>query len=942
MDKSNREIIAIFGKDSDYTIHRNTKNTLPILKRWYKTITGDETITGDKNKGDKRIDIIKNIRSAIQRRQISVDPWENVSDITSSPFHSNAPSPFHSNAPSRSNSQHSRQFEIVSAGGGEFATNIPQPPPNRFVIGGVYPSSNVYGFVPAANIPQPLQNSLFGNFPQSPSGGGISSNASVASIASTSSFRRQTYQIATGTIQDINQHLIDRNMVETGPTDDSSVSLFLNFVLISDPNVHGKELEEDLNDAIENMYSTVEDLCDESVDNKDQQSTTDWLESWSEPRNFDELVAQAVAIFDADVASVQIIDERGLLSQNNLQEIPVVKSAKSTEAIKQIIKNRRKITYSCYGEKNDISLPKFLWKHATPEQITYYFSPEANEEGKLQIKQGLAQRMLTENSKFAALKFACANKVPILIPENVDRIKSINSIYYFSQEIFWILQDTPREEQTDANPKFMWRSKRYRLLNLLSRCPAAIQLFENIYHNLCSTVGNVKISSVGGNPIRAFCLVMNCYFNREMDDCDELTEEIILGLNECFTKGLYSEDEINYLRTTTEELCKKLSDTDGIGTEIFDFDNKDDLTRAETQLAKEVLEYSLESHCSENILFTGENDFILIRSKANTLIDEMSPRLMACYLDGKPIQNKAETLKLAKTIFTGINWFPQMIPSTPFPYTYESLNEDVKVTMTEEQFNEIVKLYCVLQALKSINAELTQLVSSIISNNSIDSNKNYKDLRQYTRELCETVSRNIGHLRRGFSEDVGMLASQSHKVLLSYSEMFGLGNNESTFYATRVNNRILQELPSKFPELGMTPATYALKGKYKGGIRKPHSMALVVPGDDKGVNAILFDSVKQSNIGFKSLLSDDMNKSCQSYTLNRLQFGGPIEDIGDDGDDNLSVNAIDAAFANANANETLELSGGSKKPRKTRKRKPRKTRKRGKRGMRKTRKGAIA
>ena len=98
------------------------------------------------------------------------------------------------------------------------------------------------------------------------------------------------------------------------------------------------------------------------------------------------------------------------------------------------------------------------------------------------------------------------------------------------------------------------------------------------------------------------------------------------------------------------------------------------------------------------------------------------------------------------------------------------------------------------------------------------------------------------------------------------------------------------------------PATYALKGKHKGGIRKPHSMALVVPGDDKGVNAILFDSVKQSNIGFKSLLSDDMNKSCQSYTLNRLKFGGPIEDIGDDGDDNLSVNAIDAAFANANAN----------------------------------------
>lgn len=869
MDKSYVEIIKIFGKDNN-TIYRNTKNTLPILKQWYQTLTGDE------NAGDTRIEIIQNIRSAIQimrTRQTSDDRWANVSDITVSPYNSQ---------PEDYETVFSRS---VSAGGG---------------------------------------------------GSAIASIASIASRASrASSFRRQTYQIATGTIQDINQHLIDRNMVETGPTDDSSVSLFLNFVLISDPNVHGKELEEDLNDAIENMYSTVEDLCDESVDNKDQQSTTDWLESWSEPRNFDELVAQAVAIFDADVASVQIIDERGLPSQDNLQEILVVKSAKSTEAIKQIIKNRRKITYSCYGEKNDISLPKFLWKHATPEQIKYYFSPEANEEGKLQIKQGLAQRMLTENSKFAALKFACANKVPILIPENVDRIKSVNSIYYFSQEIFWILEDTPREERTDANPKFMWRSKRYRLLNLLSRCPAAIQLFENIYHNLCNTVGNIKISSVGGNPIRAFCLVMNCYFNGEVDDCDELTKEIILGLNACFTEGLYSEDEINYIKTTTYELCKKLSDTDGIGTEIFDASITNDLTGAETQLAKEVLEYSLESHCSGNIQFTGENDFILIRSKANTLIDEMSPRLMACYLDGKPIQNKAETLKLAKTIFTGINWFPQMIPSTPFPYTYES----VRGSMTEEQFNEIVKLYCVLQALKSINAELTQLVSSIISNNSTDSNENYKELRQYTRELCETVSHNIGALPRGFSENVGMLASQSHKVLLSYSEMFGLGNNESTFYATRVNNRILQELPSRFPDLGMTPATYALKGKYKGGIRKPHSMALVVPGDDKGVNAILFESVKQSNIGFKSLLSDDMNKSCQSYTLNRLKFGGPIEDIGDDGDDNLSVNAIDAAFANAgSANENLELSGGSKK---TRKRKPRKTRKRGKRGMRKTRKGAI-
>lgn len=874
MDKSYVEIIKIFEVDDDddvddhdEKIAKNPKYTVLILKQWYHTITGKSY---NEINGKYKIDIVQNIRSAIQRvqtRQTSDDRWADVSDITVSPYNSQP-----------------EDYETV------FSRSIS-------------------------------------------AGGGGSAIASIASRAS--SFRRQTYQIATGTIQDINQHLIDRNMVETGPTDDSSVSLFLNFVLISDPNAHGKELEEDLNDAIENMYSTVEDLCDESVDNKDQQSTTDWLESWSEPRNFDELVAQAVAIFDADVASVQIIDERGLPSQDNLQEILVVKSAKSTEAIKQIIKNRRKITYSCYGEKNDISLPKFLWRFATPEQIKYYFSPEANEEGKLQIKQGLSQRMLTENSKFAALKFACANKVPILIPNKNPPEKSNASIYYFSQEIFWILEDTSREERIPENTKYMWRSKRYRLLNLLSRCPAAIQLFENIYHNLCNTVGNIKISSVGGNPIRAFCLVMNCYLNGEVDDCDELTKEIILGLNAGFTQGLYSEEDINYIKTTTYELCKKLSDTDGIGTEIFDASITDDLTQAETLLAKEVLEYSLESHCSERTKFTGENDFILIRSKANTLIDEMSPRLMACYLDGKPIQNKAETLKLAKTIFTGINWFPQMIPSTPFPYTYESLNEDAKVIMNEEQFNEIVKLYCVLQALKSINAELTQLVSSIISNNSIDSNENYKELRQYTRELCETVSHNIGALPRGFSENVGMLASQSHKVLLSYSEMFGLGNNESTFYATRVNNRILQELPSRFPDLGIMPATYALKGKYKGGIRKPHSMALVVPGDDKGVNAILFESVKQSNIGFKSLLSDDMNKSCQSYTLNRLKFGGPIEDIGDDGDDNLSVNAIDAAFANAgSANENLELSGGSKK---TRKRKPRKTRKRGKPKHRTTR-----
>ena len=872
MNKSYVEINDIFGKDNN-TIYKNTKNTLPILKRWYYTITGDE------NTGDKRIDIIQNIRSAIQirqTRQTSDDRWANVSDITVSP----------------GNSQD-------------------------------YETDTFYRSVSA--------------------GGGGSAIASIASNASTSSFRRQTYQIATGNIQEINQHLIDRNRIETGPTDDSSVSLFLNFVLISDTNEHGKELEKDLNDAIENMYSTVEDLCDESVDNEDPQSTTDWLESWSEPRNFDELVAQAVAMFDAEVASVQIIDERGLPSQDNLQEILVVKSAKSTEAIKQIIKNRRKITYSCYGEKNDISLPKFLWRFATEEQTKHYFSSETSEEGKLQIKQELAQRMLTENSKFAALKFACANKVPILIPNKNPPEKSNASIYYFSQEIFWILQDTSVEERIPENTKYMWRSKRFELLSLFSRCPAAIQLFENIYHNLCNVVGNIKISSVGGNPIRAFCLVMNCYFNGKVKDCDELTGEIILGLNACFTEGLYSEDEINYLKITTEELCKKLSDTDGIGTEIFDASNTDELTQAETQLAKDVLEYSLESHCSGNIQFTGNNDFILIRSKANTLIDEMSPRLMACYLDGKPIQNKAETLKQAKMFFPGINWFPQMIPSTPFPYTYES----VSGLLSKEIYDEIVKLYCVLQVLKSINAELTQLVSSVISNNSSESNENYEALRQYTSELCATVSRNIGPLPRGFSEHIDALASQSHKVLRSYSEMFGLGNNKSAFYATRVNDRILQELPSKFPELGIMPATYALKGKYKGGIRKPHSMALVVSGEDKGVNAILFESVKQSNYVFKSLLSDDMNKSCQSYTLNRLRFGGPIEDIGDDGDDNLSVNAIDAASVNANAvsasaNENLELGGGSKKTRKTRKRKPRKTRKQGKRGMRKTRKGAIA
>ena len=762
-------------------------------------------------------------------------------------------------------------------------------------------------------------------------GGRFSSAASVASIDSTSSFRSKTYSVA-----------------------------------------NKKELEEDLNIAIENMHSTIEILCDESVDNADAILNADWLDQRSEPRNIDELVANAIAEFDADVASVQIIDENG--SATNLQQLKIVENAKIPEMIKKNIKNRRKITYSCYGEKNDISLPKFSWRLApfatletqthepletqthepleTQTLITEYYNQRISDDRKQQLIHKLAQRMLMENSKFAALKFACANKVPILIPENTSRVKSNASIYYFSQEIFWILQDTPVAEQTAANPKFMWRRKRYSLLSLFSRCPAAIQLFENVYHNLCSVVGNVKISSVGGNPIRAFCLVMNCYFNK--NSCDELTPEIILGLDECFSQKLYSADEFNYIKTTTAELCVKLSDTDGIGIELFDATNTDELTQAESQLAKDVLEYSLESHCSEGgDKFTGHNDFILIRSKANTLIDEMSPKLLACYLDRKPIQNKAETLKLAKTVFPGINWFPQMIPSIAFPYTYTSVSS----SMSKEIYDEIVKLYCVLQVLKSINADLTQLVSSIISYNSTNSNENYKELRQYTHELCTTVSRNIGSLDRGFSENVRMLAFLSHRVLNSYSEMFGLGNNESTFYATRVNNRILQELPSRFPELGIMPATYASKGKYKGSIRNPHSMALVVPGEDKEVNAILFESVRQSNDGFKSLSSDDMNKSCQSYTLNRLRFGGPIEDIGDDGHDNLSINAIDAASIDAakakyNAitsphwppNVFGGLFGGSK-PKKTRKhrnKKPRKTRKRGKRGMRKTRKGAIA
>lgn len=872
-------ILGIFSINDNKAILKKKSYTLKILNLWFNTITGTEY-----EGYNLRKTIVENIRSAIKQLQTRESSGGSGGGMfPASPYRGSA----------------------SSAGGGGF--------PSR--------ASSGYDNLSDLTVsPNPSQNY------EPKSGGGAWDDESVFSTGSTSSFRSQIYQIPFGTIEQMTMHLTDRNRIETGETDDSSVALFLNFALNADTNGNEQELQEDLNNAIENMYSRIEELCDESVDNADATSTADWLEPWSEPRDFDKLVAVAIEEFnaDADVVSVQIIDENGSVTETNLQQLPFVEIAKSPEVIKQIIKNRRKITYSCYGEKNDISLPFFLWRFATKEQIEEYFTLQTSPGIKFQITHDLAQIMLTKNSKFAALKFACANKVPILIPNKNPPEKSNASIYYFSQEILWILQDTPEEERIPENTKFMWRSKRFELLSLFSRCPAAIQLFENVYHKLCSVVGNVKISSVGGNPIRAFCLVMNCYFNGI--PCNELTQEIIAGLN----TGLYSEDEINYLRITTKELCDKLSDTDGIGIELFDASITDDLTQAETQLAKDVLEYSLESHCSGNNQFTGENDFILIRSKANTLIDEMSPRLMACYADGKPIQNKAETLKLAKTDFLEINWFPQMISSAEFPHTYESVSD----LMTKEIYDEIVKLYRVLQTLKSINADLTQLVSSIISNNSTNPNENYEALRQYTGELCTTVSHNIGPLPRGFSQDIKVLASQSPKVLQSYSEMFGLGNNESPHYATTVNNRILHELPGQFPILEIMPATYALKGKYKGGIRKPHSMALVVPGEDKDVNNILFESVKPSNLGFKSLLSDDMNKSNQSYTLNRLRFGGPIEDIGDDGDDNRSVNALDAASVDANKN--LELSGGSKRH-KTRKRKHRKTRKRGKPKHRTTR-----